>query len=250
MKFTIFVGAVCDIGLHKSGNEDMILLNNEIFRDGKKQASFNSDKKIIIAVADGVGGLNKGEIASEHVLKALSDVFSKIPDNLENDELKSIFEAYTIQTHVSLSKEMGSTLAGLFFYNGKLFRFHAGDSRIYRLRKGYLQRLTIDHSLREMGGQPNAPSNIITNAIGGGTSAFIDFTEIEHPFLNDDIYLLSSDGLHDLVSGNEISEVLEKTNSRSMEAAEKLTEMANKYGGRDNISVVTINITINSQIED
>jgi len=132
---------------------------------------------------------------------------------------------------------MGSTLVGLFFYNGKLFRYHAGDSRIYRLRRGELERLTVDHSLRESGGKKDAPSNVITNSIGGGSSAFLEFAEIEFPFFNNDIYMLSSDGMHDLVPQTEIFNVMDKPN-----AAELLTEMAKKEGGKDNISVVTINV--------
>jgi protein phosphatase len=91
--------------------------------------------------------------------------------------------------------------------------------------------------LRESGGQKDAPSNIITNALGGGSSAFIEFAEVEFPFRDNDIYLLSSDGMHDLVPQSEILAVLGKS-----KAAEKLTGLAKKRGGKDNISVITINI--------
>jgi len=237
MKIILNVFAVCDIGCKKPSNEDMILLHDKMFRDGKKKAVFNLKERVIIAVADGVGGLEKGEIASEQVLKSLRDILINIPGDLSNEELRSVFDTYCRETHASLSKEMGSTLAGLFFYNGKLFRYHAGDSRIYRLRRGELERLTVDHSLRESGGQKNAPSNIIMNSIGGGSSAYLDFMEIEFPFYDNDIYMLSSDGMHDLVSQDEISEAINKPN-----ATELLVNMAIKKGGKDNISVVTINI--------
>jgi len=237
MKIILTVCAVCDIGCKKPSNEDMILLHENMFRDGKKKVEFNAKDRVIIAVADGVGGLDKGEIASEHVLKSLRDILTNIPGDLSNEELRSVFDTYCRETHAGLSKEMGSTLAGLFFYNEKLYRYHAGDSRIYRLRRGELERLTMDHSLRESGGQKDAPSNVIINSIGGGSSAYIDFMEIEFPFYNNDIYMLSSDGMHDLISQNEILEVINKPN-----AAELLTNMAKKKGGKDNISVVTINI--------
>jgi protein phosphatase len=237
MSITLSVSAVCDVGCKKPNNEDMILLHDEMFRDGKRQANFDAGDRIIIAVADGVGGLDKGEVASERVLTALRDILSKIPDDLSAEELCEVFKIYTSETHNSMPGDMGSTLAGLFFYQGKLFRYHAGDSRIYRMRRGELNRLTVDHSLRESGGQPTAPSNIITNAIGGGSSAFIEFAEIDFPFNNNDIYLLSSDGMHDLLSQDEILAALEKP-----KAAEKLTDLAKKRGGKDNISVITINI--------
>ena len=237
MSFCLSVSAVCDIGCKKPNNEDMILVNTEIFRDGKRQAVFSSDNRVVIAVADGVGGLNKGEVASERVLTALKTFLENIPDDLNNNELKEVFDIYTLETHNSLPKDMGSTLVGLFFYQQKVFRFHAGDSRIYRFRNGMLDRLTVDHSLRELGGDPTAPSNVITNAIGGGTTVFIDFAQLDDPLMNNDVYLLSSDGMHDLINKNEILSEIKKP-----KAAEILTELAKKRGGKDNISVVTINI--------
>jgi len=235
MDLTLSVSAICDIGCGKPNNEDMILLNNEMFRDGERQAVFNSKDNVVIAVADGVGGLNKGEVASEQVLTALRAFLNGIPDNLNADELHKSFDTYTLNTHNSLSKNTGSTLAGLFIYQGKMFRFHAGDSRIYQFRNGSLLRLTVDHSLRESGRNPNASSNIITNSIGGGSTAYIEFAEIETPLLSDDIYLLSSDGMHDLISFDEILSALNEPNT-----AESLTSLAKERGGKDNISVITI----------
>jgi len=239
MKTILSVYGVCDIGLQKPNNEDMILLNDEMFRDGSKQKEFDAGNNIVIAVADGIGGLDKGEAASEMALRNLKELLEKIPDDLNNQELKEVFDVYTQETHNAMSQGMGSTIAGLFVYRGKVFRFHAGDSRIYLFRDGGLRRLTIDHSLRESGGNPDAPSNIITNALGGGNSAFIEFEEVEQPFLNDDIYLLSSDGLHDLVPPDVISDTLMLPRT---EGAEKLLALAKDNGGKDNISIITIKI--------
>jgi len=242
MRTILCVYGVCDIGLKKPNNEDMILLNDEMFRDGSKQKEFDAGNNVVIAVADGIGGLDKGEAASEMALSRLKELLEKIPDDLNNHELKEVFDVYTQETHNVMSQGMGSTIAGLFVYQGKVFRFHAGDSRIYLLRDGGLRRLTIDHSLRESGGNPDAPSNIITNALGGSGSAFIEFEEIEQPFLNDDIYLLSSDGLHDLVAPDVISDTLMLPRTEGFEAAEKLLALAKENGGNDNISIITIKI--------
>jgi len=237
MKTILSVYGVCDIGLKKPNNEDMILLNDEMFRDGSKQKEFDTGNNVVIAVADGIGGLDKGEAASEMALTRLKELLEKIPDDLNNQELKEVFDVYTQETNNAMSQGMGSTIAGLFVYQGKVFRFHAGDSRIYLLRDGGLRRLTIDHSLKESGGNPDAPSNIITNALGGGDSAFIEFEEVEQPFLNNDIYLLSSDGLHDLVPPDVISDTL-----MLPDGAEKLLALAKKNGGLDNISIITVKI--------
>jgi len=240
MNISLVVSAICDAGCIKLKNEDMILLNNVIFRNGKRQAVFSADERVILAVADGVGGLPSGEVASEQVLKFLCDMLANIPDDLNVEKLRELFNAYSAQANVILSDEMGSTLAALFFYNGRLFRCHAGDTRIYRLREGELERLTIDHSLRESGGQSYARINIMTNAIGGGASDYIEFEEIDSPLHINDVYLLSSDGMHSLLSQKEISEILGRP-----DAAAKLNALAKKYGGNDNISVVVINIMEN-----
>lgn len=231
------VCGICDIGCKKPNNEDMVLLHNDMFRDGIRQAELNNAGRVVIALADGIGGLNKGEEASERALSELIKLLSKIPDDLTNEELREVFNVYVSESNSSMSHNMGSTLAGLFFYQGKLFRYHAGDSRIYLMRSGKLTRLTVDHSLKESGGMPDAPSNIITNALGGVESSFIEFAEIEQPFFTNNIYLLSSDGLHDIVSQDEIADTL--TLPRP---AEKLLAKAKKWGGKDNISIITIKI--------
>ena len=245
MKTALSVYGVCDIGCEKPNNEDMILLNDVIFRDGSMKKEFDIDKRVVIAIADGVGGLDKGEEASEMALSKLKEFLERIPDDLSNQELKEVFDIYTQETHSAMSGGMGSTIAGLFFYQGKVFRFHAGDSRIYLLRNGGLTRLTIDHSLRESGGNLDAPTNIITNSLGGPGSAFIEFEEVERPFLKGNIYLLSSDGLHDLVSAALISDTLIQSQTEGIETAETLLALAKSKGGPDNISIITIKIKEN-----
>jgi len=119
----------------------MILLNDEMFRDGSRQKEFDTGNNVVIAVADGIGGLDRGEAASEMALSRLKELLEKIPDDLNNQELKEVFDVYTQETHNVMSQGMGSTIAGLFVYQSKVFRFHAGDSRIYLLRDGGLRRL-------------------------------------------------------------------------------------------------------------
>jgi len=240
MKQLLSVYGACDIGCVKPNNEDMIMLGEEIFRDSSRHFVFETERTLIIAVADGIGGMENGEVASEITLSRLRILAANLGENLTNEQIKQKFEDYTQQTHLEIGERGGSTLAGLLLYEGKVFRYHAGDSRIYLLRGGELRRLTVDHSLCESGGDPAAPSNIITNSLGGGGSAFIEFAEIE-PLEHNDIYLLSSDGLHDLISFDVISETLKLREEDLDEAlAEKLLWMAKEAGGKDNISVVTI----------
>ena len=106
----------------------------------------------------------------------------------------------------------------------------------------------MDHSLRELGGNPNAPTKIITNSLGGPGSAFIEFAEVEQPFLKGNIYLLSSDGLHDLVSPAVISDTLIQSQTEGTDTTEKLLELAKDKGGLDNISIITIIITKENEV--
>ena len=256
MKTALIVYGVCDIGCEKPNNEDMILFNDVQFRDGSMRKEFDitgdagvpgRHNRVVIALADGIGGLDKGEAASELALARLRKFLERIPGDLSNQELKEVFDVYTQETHNTMSEGMGSTIVGLFLYQGKVFRFHAGDSRIYLLRNGGLTRLTIDHSLRESGGTPNAPANIIINSLGGPGSAFIEFAEVEQPFVKGNIYLLSSDGLHDLVSPAVISDTLIQSQNEGTEAAERLLALAKENGGLDNISIITIKIEENEE---
>jgi protein phosphatase len=244
MKTKLSVYGVCNIGLKKPNNEDMVLLGDEIFRDSSRKKEFESVEKVAIAVADGIGGLGKGEVASETVLTRLRDMLAKIPNDLSNDKLKEAFDNYAQETHnFLLQSEGGSTLVGILAYNEKVFRFHAGDSRIYLMRDGGLRRLTVDHSLRESGNQPNAQSNMITNSLGGGKNTFIEFAEIEQPFVNNDTYLLCSDGLHGMISLDDLIDTLLQTEAELGEAvAERLLALAKAGGGKDNISVVTVKV--------
>jgi protein phosphatase len=242
MKTTLSVCGVCDIGLKKPNNEDMVLIGDEIFRDGSRQKEFENPQRLLLAVADGIGGLDKGEVASEIVLTRLRDMLAKIPDSLTNDDLKEVLDTYAQETH-SMLLEGGSTLVAIFLYQGKVFRFHSGDSRIYLLRDGGLQRLTVDHSLKESGGDPSAPSNIILNSIGGGGTSYLEFAEIEQPLMNGDLYLLSSDGMHDMLTVDTLYDTLLLPAAELKETlAEKLLALSKEAGGKDNISIVTVKI--------
>lgn len=244
MKKILTVYGACDIGLVKPNNEDLVLLGKDMFRDGSRKAEYDLEHTVAFAVADGIGGCEKGEVASQIVLTRLNDMLGKIPDGLDNDELRELFDVYARETHGAIPVG-GSTLVGLLFYEGRLYRFHAGDSRLYLLKDGGLRRLTVDHSPRESGGNPNAPSNYISNSLGGGASAFIEFAEIKQPLASGDIYLLSSDGLHDLVPPEVISDTLTTPESELGEPhAEQLLRLAKTAGGKDNISIITVRANI------
>lgn len=233
----ILVNAVCDLGCVRKNNEDMLLAGEEFIRDGRRDTAFTltTGTRLCLAVADGMGGLERGEEASALVLQRLRSQVALMPDDLSQEELAEVFRVFAEETHKALPVDSGSTLAALLFYQGLLYRFHAGDSRLWLFRDGGLSRLTVDHSLRELGGRPEAPSNIIVNAFGGGSSNFLEFQSLGNDYRRGDLFLLSSDGLHDLLSTSEIEGVLR---TEGAAAADSLLDKAKERGGKDNISIL------------
>ncbi|MDX1434689.1 MAG: DUF1631 family protein, partial [Gammaproteobacteria bacterium] len=141
---------------------------------------------------------------------------------------------------------MGTTLVAARFHNNKVTVAHVGDSRLYRLREGGLKQLTLDHSLMQEliakgfytpeEARKNVKSNIITRAVGVEESVAPDVQEIAAA--PGDVFLLCSDGLHDMVEDDEIRATLVEHEKDLVRAAECLIDLANEHGGKDNISVV------------
>lgn len=137
---------------------------------------------------------------------------------------------------------MGTTLVGYWRVPGttRLIAFHAGDSRLYRLRDDRLQTLTRDHSLYQIwldnGGRGVAPQrNIIVRALG--TNEQLDPELSVHSLMPHDVFLLCSDGLNGLVSDANIARILARE-PRPQDACAALIDAANQAGGLDNITVV------------
>ncbi len=141
---------------------------------------------------------------------------------------------------------MGTTLVAARFHDNRVTVAHVGDSRLYRFKDGRLRQLTLDHSLMQdlinkgfytpEEAKKNVKSNVITRAVGVEASVAPDVQEIETQ--PGDLFLLCSDGLTDMVEDTEILTRLREHASDLTTASESLVELANKNGGRDNISVV------------
>lgn len=245
--YNIEVDAMSNSGIVRNHNEDMILVQSEYIRDSRLDLKMGSDvtKPLIFAVADGMGGHNGGEFASELVVQNLDDFVGALPLGLDVDSLKNTFESWIKDMHNLVTQKgidfpefhnMGTTLVGLLVYEDKFYWLNVGDSRIYRYRNGILTQLSTDHSLAQVL-DGKAPSNVIYNSVGAGQDVFIDFEEIP-VILDQDVFMLCSDGISDMISDNEIENLMsEKANS------EQFVNAANAAGGRDNISVVFLTIS-------
>ncbi len=229
-------------------NEDMILVNNHFVRDDDYQTLLTLDHKdrYIIAVADGMGGHNSGDVASCDTLHNLQYYYHDIPIGLNAGEFNEAIVGWleSINNFVASKgraderyKGMGTTLVGLAYYSGDFYSLNCGDSRLYRFRDGELTQLTTDHSLNTMLGSAKH-SSIITNCIGGGcTSSYIDIVRLTDDIQTGDAFLLCSDGLSDMVDDARITRLLSESAD-----ANRLCDAAIEEGGLDNVSACLVTI--------
>jgi len=202
-------------------------------------------------VADGVGGHNEGEVASQLIVDTLSHTggharLSGFVNEVE-DRLQEVHKTL-VDRAASRDKDMiiGSTVAALLVVEQYAVCLWAGDSRVYRYRDGQLEQLTRDHSqveeliaegglLREEA--ENYPhANVITRAVGAGDELFLD-AELQK-LCNADRYLICSDGLYKEVSEAEIAEHFKYGDSVTI--CRTLVALALERGAHDNVTVVAI----------
>lgn len=244
----INVVRLTDVGLFREHNEDSVA----------------SDLSIgLLVLADGMGGYNAGEVASE--IAALM-ITAEVTEAMQNESrlkkfaLNSLPESrmladavektnaaiYQISQNQPQCAGMGTTLVAGIFTDNKLVVGHIGDSRMYRLRDEKLVRLTEDHSvvqeqinagmITEEQAKLSHHKNLVTRALGVDPEVELDLQELDVEV--DDVYLLCSDGLSDLIDDAEIAKTLIEADGNIAHAATRLIQSANENGGTDNISVV------------
>lgn len=243
--FKLKAFGLSDIGHIRKNNEDVFL--------AQKEYGF-------FALADGMGGHKAGEIAASEAVRFVASSIEEL--FVETEKVHSIFDLSSFNKlcienanlwvhHLGRKKReyhgMGTTLCTLLFHDRSLIYGHVGDSRIYRFREGLLEQLTTDHSLlAEMLAKgeivkeslQNFPhKNILTRAIG--TQKEVEAEIHVAPVIENDLYLMCSDGLTDQVPDQTIKEILTETKDIQKGAA-SLVEEAKKRGGHDNITVLLI----------
>lgn len=239
---TIHMTAASKVGCVRSQNEDMVLLGSHFVRNDafSTRVDLTNSDRYIMAVADGMGGHNRGDVASSDALHNLEFYFHDLPTGLSPESIKDKFEDWLDSINNIIDskgrsdeqyKGMGTTLVGLAFYEGQFYTLNCGDSRLYRFCDGDLTQLTSDHSLSNMLGS-SQHSNVITNCIGGGaTSSFIDIVNITDDIKEGDVYMLCSDGLTDMLPDSIIYTLLAEGSD-----ANTLCDAAVAAGGLDNVS--------------
>lgn len=238
---------LCHPGKARVHNEDGILVHLRFIRDEKGREEIEvGDSPVTVAVADGVGGAEAGEVASELVLRTLAGTPARSAEEVI-EALRVCQEGLKVHARsISEPVQMASTVAGIVFWEGKGIVFNVGDSRVYRERFGYLVRISKDHSVVEHLVEAgiispeetrNHPQrHIITSAIGVEDGGFEVFVR-EIPVSVGDCFLICSDGLWEMLSEEEMEACL-----RSEEPLSSYFEQAMERDGTDNISIVLVRV--------
>ena len=243
--------AATDVGRLRDHNEDNYLI----------------DKKLsLFVVADGMGGHAAGEIASalavriihEELKKDASAIEDAAPQTRGTKQILVLLEHAVQKACARIHEEakadvnkrgMGTTLSALLIAGSHGFIAHVGDSRIYLLRDGRIQQVTEDHTvynelvkrgkLTKDQIEKVAQKNAITRAVGVYERVEVDTLFIE--VLPGDQFLLASDGLHGYIAHTaELEPYFDEENGQT--AADGLIELANKKGGKDNITAVLVRL--------
>jgi protein phosphatase len=242
---------ITDVGRKRKGNEDALLLDDDLR---------------LYVVADGMGGHLAGEVASMLVVETIRDHMKRLKEDGAVEELADYDEVLSKEAkrllsgihmanrgvhQASHSKEiyrgMGSTVSVVYFSNETLMAANVGDSPIYLVHDGSIELLSVPHTVmaeqaaldptgtKRLGGQFR---HMLTRAIGIEETVETDICEIE--CFRGDILVISSDGLSDKVSPEEILDVVNK--ERPDKASQLLVDLANERGGDDNVTVIVLKV--------
>lgn len=236
--------AKSDIGKARDMNQDSFFAAKE------------DDEIKLFILADGMGGYKGGEIASsvavysaqnficnnfKDISKERKDILKLITDSIEYANLM----VYERSKESEELKDMGTTLEVCLIYNNKAFIGHVGDSRIYRIRKSIMRRLTTDHSyvqtlvkdgtITQEEAAHHPKKNMLMKAVG--CNSLVEPDVMCRGFLKDDIILMCSDGLTNMLSEQQIYDTLLQHYENPVAA---LINSANREGGTDNITTIII----------
>ena len=249
LKDKIIIRGLTDQGLVRDHNED----------------SIGSDPNLgIVVVADGMGGHKGGEVASalavDTILSALAKTLPDMQTGETDDTTGYSLESMAIEAAIKEANSviykaaqnnnkyegMGTTVVVVLFYDNRITVAHVGDSRVYRMRNKNMEQLTRDHTLlqelvdrgfytREEA-QQSMNKNLVTRAVGVNPTVDVDL--LEDFAIPDDIYLLCSDGLTDMIDDGLIEDIISNYADNLERVARELVHQANEHGGKDNVSAL------------
>lgn len=255
-QFELTASVQTDAGCVRTNNEDSGLYISP--SDGDVLA----DKGVLAIVADGMGGHASGEVASQLAVSVISRVYYEAKGDPHRALKQAVTQANKEIFNVAAEKEglrgMGTTCVVLAIKNGQAFCAHVGDSRLYLLRDGDVYQLTEDHSavmemvrrgiIKREEAQHHPDKNVILRAVG--TQDVLEVETWQEPMnvQAGDQFLLCSDGLSDLVTTDEIKDVLRSNDLHTASTA--LIALAKERGGHDNVTVAIVKVSAEENSEN
>ncbi len=233
--------AITDVGKKRTTNQDYVYACKEPV----------GNLPNLFIVADGMGGHKAGDLASRYTVETF---IQEVKNSDEKNPISIIESAISVANKALMAKAresidydgMGTTLVVATIVDDSIYIANVGDSRLY-LINNEIQQITRDHSLVEemvsMGeldkesARFHEKKNIITRAIGADPMLIADFFEVE--YAKGDIILMCSDGLSNMIDDADIRKIVNEGTELS-DIANKLIEVANNNGGKDNIAVVLV----------
>lgn len=241
---------ITDPGVRRENNEDAYITVPELG---------------LAVLADGMGGHLAGEVASgiavDIVRRNLLDALASAPKDSDTDAGMSL-EAQSIKAAIELANNaiheasttrpecagMGATIVAAVFHGNKICIAHVGDSRLYRLRDGVFEQVTEDHSMiQELlrrgfitpeEARTSTNKNVVTRALGVDVDVQVEVSE--QAVAADDLYLLCSDGLSDVLSDDAIRDALLAQRDDLDAVLRHLVQEVNARGGPDNVSIILV----------
>ena len=244
----MIIGYITDKGMLREQNEDSLFADKE---------------KGLFVVADGVGGQNAGEIASDIACKVISDFLMSMEDEASPEEVFSLHDKAVAMANTEILgksyeqiiyRGMATTAVVASIKDNRVFISNVGDSRAYLVRRGELVQVTEDHTLAHKlvkdGRLTSEEIDILekTNSMPGifhtitralGDELGVEPDHFEEVLEEDDSLLLCSDGLYGEVDEAEIAEIIGRAETPQT-ACENLVKRANMNGGKDNITAILI----------
>lgn len=258
-KLSANVCAVTHAGRVRKENEDNYSLNGRLTSTGdlKKGSAYvqKMSEPFHLAVCDGMGGEEFGEIASgiavDSISKSASNIYSSGEDfNFAISSAVDDANSKICREIQTRGKRMGTTLAAVYAVKGKAICVSIGDTRIYHFSNGILKQMSFDHThaqqFVDMGGAPMSDINTIPDAkrltkhlgVFPEESTLTPSVSVIDDVENGDVILLCSDGLTDMLTDDEISLII-SGGENAQDVTGKLIRKALERGGKDNVTVVT-----------
>ncbi len=239
------VFGLSDVGCIRELNEDCYCICG--FGD-------NSERGFCI-LADGMGGHNAGEVASQNAVKLIAEEMNRLLESGEKEipgQLSRAVSAantgvYTMASENPIHRGMGTTVVTAFIDDGTAYVANVGDSRAYAVRDDEIVQITTDHSvvselvmrgtITKEEARLHPQKNIITRAVGTDKSVRTDI--FEYNYSPGDVMIICSDGLSTMLDDNRILEII-KSKKTSEDTVNSLIAAAKEEGGLDNITVICI----------